>query len=66
MEKKKKNARRGYETRIKRKKKWPTYYLFVFRRYYFCVKESRHSETIFAKKRYTSIIVARLGFPIDL
>ena len=31
-----------------------------FRR--FCVKEPRHSETIFAKKRYTSI-VARVGIP---
>ena len=34
------------------KKKWPV--IFFFRRFW--VKESRHSENIFAKKRYTSMV----------
>ena len=48
-----------YNTRRINAKKL-AYYLFVFRRLW--VKEPGHSETIFAKKRYTSINVAYVFF----
>ena len=40
-------------TKIMQKIQKMAYYLFIFRRYW--AKEPRHSENIFAKKRYTSL-----------
>ena len=42
-----------------------SYYLFIFRRFW--VKEPRHSENIFAKKRYTSIVahVGSATYPVN-